>query len=82
MFAELQSHHLFEDRFGRPGKGNDKGKVERLVGYVRRHFMTPLPVADDFAALNGRIDVPPRSRRLRFKRAHLRGSGAVICTRL
>ena len=24
MFAELQSHYLFEDRFGRPGKGNDK----------------------------------------------------------
>ena len=24
-FTELQSHHLFEDRFGRPGKGNDKG---------------------------------------------------------
>ena len=33
MFAELQSHYLFEDRFGRPGKGNDKGKVEGLVGY-------------------------------------------------
>jgi pimeloyl-ACP methyl ester carboxylesterase len=28
MFAELQSHYLFDDRFGRPGKGNDKGKVE------------------------------------------------------
>jgi hypothetical protein len=24
MFAELQSHYLFADRFGRPGKGNDK----------------------------------------------------------
>jgi transposase len=35
MFAELQSHYLFEDRFGRPGKGNDKGKVEGLVGFVR-----------------------------------------------
>ena len=27
VFTELQSHYLFEDRFGRPGKGNDKGKV-------------------------------------------------------
>ena len=34
-FAELQSHYLFLDRFGRPGKGNDKGKVEGLVGYPR-----------------------------------------------
>jgi hypothetical protein len=39
MFAELQSHYLFDDRFGRPGKGNDKGKVEGLVGFVRRNFM-------------------------------------------
>ena len=32
VFSELQSHYLFTDRFGRPGKGNDKGKVpsERL----------------------------------------------------
>ena len=38
-FTELQSHYLFEDRFGCPGKGNDKGKVEGLVGYVRRNFL-------------------------------------------
>ena len=25
-FTELQCHYLFEDRFGPPGKGNDKGK--------------------------------------------------------
>ena len=24
-FSELVSHYLFSDRFGRPGKGNDKG---------------------------------------------------------
>ena len=41
MFSTLQSHYLFEDKFGRPGKGNDKGKVEGLVGLVRRHFMVP-----------------------------------------
>ncbi len=27
MFPALQSHYLFKDRFGRPAKGNDKGKV-------------------------------------------------------
>ena len=32
-FTELVSHYLFKDRFGRPGKGNDKGKVEGLVKY-------------------------------------------------
>ena len=35
MFSALQSHYLFEDRFGRPGKGNDKGKVEGMVGYAQ-----------------------------------------------
>ena len=27
VFCELQSHYVFADRFGRPGKGNDKGEV-------------------------------------------------------
>ncbi len=43
---------LFEDRFGRPGKGNDKGKVEGLVGFIRRNFLVPVPRAESFAALN------------------------------
>src|SRR5829696_2622156 len=52
VFTELQSHYLFEDRFGRPGKGNDKGKVEGLVGYARRNFLVPIPVFESFQALN------------------------------
>ena len=36
LFSALQSHYLFRDRYGRPGKGNDKGKVEGIVGYARR----------------------------------------------
>lgn len=52
VFAELQSHYLFEDRFGRPGKGNDKGKVEGLVGHARRNFLVPIPVFESFEALN------------------------------
>ena len=52
VFNELQSHYLFTDRFGRPGKGNDKGKVEGLVGYSRRNFLVPVPVFADFEALN------------------------------
>ena len=51
-FTELVSHYLFKDRFGRPGKGNDKGKVEGLVKYARANFMTPIPVAASFEAFN------------------------------
>jgi hypothetical protein len=55
-FAELQSHYLFLDRFGRPGKGNDKGKVEGLVGYARRNFLVPIPTVASFADLNARLE--------------------------
>jgi hypothetical protein len=55
VFTELQSHYLFEDRFGRPGKGNDKGKVEGLVGYARRNFLVPIPVFESFEALNAHL---------------------------
>jgi len=55
IFSELQSHYLFADRFGRPGKGNDKGKVEGLVGYARRNFMVPIPRAASFAELNAQL---------------------------
>lgn len=30
-------------RFGRPARGNDKGKVEGIVGYSRRNFLVPIP---------------------------------------
>ena len=55
-FTELQSHYLFEDRFGRPGKGNDKGKVEGLVGYMRRNFLVPVPSFESFDALNAYLE--------------------------
>jgi hypothetical protein len=51
-FSELQSHYLFEEKFGRPGKGNDKGKVEGLVGYARRNFMVPIPRVGSWEELN------------------------------
>ncbi len=38
------------DRYDRPGKGNDKGAVEGLVGYGRRNFMVPIPSFPDWHA--------------------------------
>ncbi len=55
-FTELQSHYLLEDRFGRPGKGNDKGKVEGLVGFSRRNFLVPIPSLESFDALNAHLE--------------------------
>src|ERR1700690_3034747 len=77
-FSELQSHYLFADRFGRPGKGNDKGKVEGLVGYARRNFLVPIPVFADFEALNAHLLESCRKRLA----ARLRGHDGTIGERL
>ena len=61
-FTELVSHFLFDDRFGRPGKGNDKGKVEGLVKYSRANFLTPVPHAPSIEALNARLAERCRAR--------------------
>ena len=77
-FTELQSHYLFEDRFGRPGKGNDKGKVEGMVGYARRNFLVPVPRVESFAALNAHLE----QRCLERMDATLRGHTETIGQRM
>jgi transposase len=62
-FSELQSHYLFAAKFGRPGKGNDKGKVEGLVGYARRNFMVPVPRAANWEELNTQLREDCQKRR-------------------
>lgn len=74
-FAELQSHYLFADRFGRPGKGNDKGKVEGLVGCARRNFLVPAPQVESLAALNARLEARCRDRRGARLRGHVESIG-------
>ena len=77
VFSELVSHYLFEDRFGRPGKGNDKGKVEGMVGYTRRNFMVPKPRFANFDDLNAHLAEQCR-RRMNDK---LRGQKGAIGAR-
>jgi hypothetical protein len=64
-FSGLQSHYLFAAKFGRPGKGNDKGNVEGLVGYARRKFMVPVPRAATWEELNAHLLEECRKRRER-----------------
>ena len=65
-------------RFGRPGKGNDKGKVEGLVGYVRRNFLVPIPSFESFDALNAHLE----QHCLRRFEDRLRGHNETIGERL
>jgi transposase len=84
-FTELVSHYLFQERFGRPGKGNDKGKVEALVKYSRANFLTPVPHAASFDALNGHsrrtlsrpASGPRRPSRADHRRKACRGSSGL-----
>lgn len=69
-FTELQSHYLFAEKFGRPGKGNDKGKVEGLVGYARRNFMVPRPRFATWEEFNAHLLVQSQKRRERKLRGH------------
>jgi transposase len=78
LFGALQSHYVFEDRYGRPGKGNDKGKVEGMVGFARRTFMVPFPRARDFADLNVMLETRCRERQGKT----LRGKTASIGARM
>ena len=77
-FTELQSHYLFDDRFGRPSKGNDKGKVEGLVGYARQNFLVPIPSFESFNALNAYLE----RRCLERMDAKLRGHAETIGQRM
>ena len=61
-FTELCSHYLFRDRFARPAKGNDKGKVEGLVKFSRANFMVPVPHAASFDNLNIMLEERCRAR--------------------
>ena len=69
-FTGLVSHYLFRDRFGRPGKGNDKGKVEGLVKNGRRRFLTPVPTATSYDELNAKLEADCRADQLRCAGRH------------
>ena len=78
LFSGFLSHYLFRDRYGRPGKGNDKGNVEGLVGYSRRNFMVPVPRFATWDAFNAHLEERCRRRQTDV----LRGQTETIGQRL
>jgi transposase len=52
LWVAFRSHFLFEAHYCTPGKGQEKGGVENLVGYARRNFLVPLPEVESFDELN------------------------------
>lgn len=45
-FVRFCAHYRFEPQFCNPGSGNEKGHVENKVGYGRRNWCVPPPVAE------------------------------------
>ena len=78
LFSGFLSHYLIRDRYGRPGKGNDKGSVEGLVGYARRNFMVPIPRFASWDELNLWLEEQCRKR----QGDRLRGESEAIGDRL
>ena len=62
LFSGFLSHYVIQDRYGRPGKGNDKGSVEGLAGLARRNFMVPLPQFASWDAFNAWLEAQCRTR--------------------
>lgn len=52
QFIALRSHYLFESIYCTPGRANQKGQAENLVGYVKRNFLTPIPRVKTLDELN------------------------------
>jgi transposase len=50
-FLRLQSHYLFQEHFCLGRRPNEKGHVERLLGFARRNFLVPVPQVDSLETL-------------------------------
>ena len=51
-FIALQAHYVFKAEFCNPASGNEKGRVEGSVGYVRRNAFVPYPEVQSIDDLN------------------------------
>src|SRR6476620_9684359 len=51
-FLRLQSHYLFREHFCLVRRAQEKGHVERLLGFARRTFLVPVPHVDSLESLN------------------------------
>lgn len=78
LFSGLLSHYLYRDRYGRPGKGNDKGNVEGMVGYARRNHMVPIPRFPDWESFNAYLEEQCLARQNDMLRGHTETIGSRL----
>lgn len=66
-FVAFRSGWLFDSRFCRPAKGNEKGRVENMVKFVERNLFTPLPCVPDLQQLNALLQERCRAYQARIQ---------------
>ncbi len=54
-FLRRQSHDLFQEHFCLVRRPNEKGHVERLIGFARRNFLVPVPEISSLERLNDQL---------------------------
>ena len=54
-FVEFSSLYLYEADFCNPARGNEKGRIENQVGFIRENFFVPIPKFVSLEELNDRL---------------------------
>jgi transposase len=54
-FVEFSSLYLYEADFCNPARGNEKGRIENLIGFIRENFFVPIPKYASLDELNDRL---------------------------
>lgn len=65
-YLSFSAHYTFDLDFCNPGKGNEKGLVENLVGYSRRNFLVPVLKTSNIDAVNAHL----KSACIRYRETH------------
>ena len=78
LFSGVLSHDFIHDRYGRPGKGNDKGAVEGPIGFARHTFTVPTRCFAPWDDLNLWLAEQCRKRQADVLRGHSESIGQCL----
>jgi len=54
-FLEFSSLYLYQPDFCNPARGNEKGRIENLIAFIRENFFVPVPKFTTLEELNDRL---------------------------
>lgn len=76
-FLRFSAHYGFRYKFMNPNSGNEKGNVERKVGYLRKNFLVPVPHFIKLSDMNKQL---LKESDEDFEREHYRYDGVTIAS--